>query len=88
MKITCLIPARSGSKRIKNKNIINFKGTNLLNFVFKRIIKSKLINHFVLASDNPLFYSKLQSLNLTKIRKSVEKEKNLKGKESTENFLN
>ena len=62
MKITCLVPARSGSKRIKNKNIINFKGTNLLNFVFKRIIRSKFINHFVLASDNPLFYSKLKSL--------------------------
>lgn len=62
MKITCLVPARSGSKRIKNKNIINFKGTNLLNFVFKRIIKSKFINHFVLASDNPLFYSKLKNL--------------------------
>ena len=62
MKITCLIPARSGSKRIKNKNIINFKRTNLLSFVLNRIIKSKLINHFVLASDNREYYLKIRNL--------------------------
>ena len=62
MKITCLIPARSGSKRIKNKNIIKFKKTNLLKFIIREIIKSKIINKFVLASDNPLYYSKLDEL--------------------------
>ena len=62
MKITCLIPARSGSKRIKNKNIIKFKKTNLLKFIIREIIKSKIINKFVLASDNPLYYSKLGNL--------------------------
>jgi len=62
VKITCLIPARSGSKRIKNKNIINFKSTNLLKFVVKRIIKSKFINNFVLASDKLIFHSKLGKL--------------------------
>ena len=62
MKITCLIPARSGSKRIKNKNIIKFKKTNLLKFVIKEITNSKIINKFVLASDNPLYYSRLDNL--------------------------
>ena len=62
MKITCLIPARSGSKRIKNKNIIKFKKTNLLKFIIREIIKSKIINKFVLASDDPLYYSKLDEL--------------------------
>ena len=62
MKITCIIPARSGSKRIKNKNIISFKGTNLLSFVLKRITKSNLINHFVLASDEKKIYSKIGNL--------------------------
>ena len=62
MKITCLIPARSGSKRIKNKNIIKFKKTNLLKFIIREIIKSKIINKFVLASDDPLYYSKLDKL--------------------------
>lgn len=62
MKITCLIPARSGSKRIKNKNIIKFKKTNLLKFIIKEITNSKIINKFILASDNPLYYSKLDNL--------------------------
>ena len=59
MKITCLIPARSGSKRIKNKNIIKFRKTNLLKFIIKEITNSKFVNKFVLASDNPLYYSRL-----------------------------
>ena len=62
MKITCIIPARSGSKRIKNKNIIKFKKTNLLKFVIKKIINSKIINKFVLASDSSLYYSRLDNL--------------------------
>jgi len=62
VKITCIIPARSGSKRIKNKNIIKFKKTNLLKFVIKEIINSKIINKFVLASDSSLYYSRLDNL--------------------------
>ena len=59
MKITCLIPARSGSKRIKNKNIIKFQNSNLLKFVVEKIIDSKFIDTFVLATDNQIYYSKL-----------------------------
>ena len=62
MKITCLIPARSGSKRIKNKNIIKFQNSNLLKFVVEKIIDSKFIDTFVLATDNKIYYSKLGRL--------------------------
>lgn len=61
VKIACFVPVRSGSKRIKNKNIINFKKTNLLNFVFNRIIKSKKIDEFILASDNYGFFKKIKN---------------------------
>ena len=30
MKLICLIPARTNSKRLKNKNFLNFNGKSLL----------------------------------------------------------
>ena len=41
MKILCIIPARSGSKGIKNKNIINVNGFPMLYGVLN---KQKLLN--------------------------------------------
>ncbi len=63
VKIACFIPVRSGSKRIKNKNIISFKKTNLLNFVLNKIIKSKKITEFVIASDSYNLFKKIKSNN-------------------------
>ena len=40
MKI-CLIPARSGSKRIKNKNIKMFHGKPIIAYAIDNAIKSK-----------------------------------------------
>jgi len=40
MKILCLIPARSGSKGIKNKNILNFRGLPMLAWSIKQAQKS------------------------------------------------
>lgn len=41
IKILCVIPARCGSKGIKNKNIIDFKGLPLLAWSIKHAQKSK-----------------------------------------------
>ena len=51
MKI-CLIPARSGSKRIKNKNIKKFLGKPLINWSIQKARKSKLFNEIIVSTDS------------------------------------
>ena len=51
MKIACLIPLRLNSKRIKNKNFIRIKKFTLLELVYNRIVKSKYIDKFYIASE-------------------------------------
>tara|TARA_B110000003_G_scaffold276275_1_gene321886 strand:- start:2334 stop:2993 length:660 start_codon:yes stop_codon:yes gene_type:complete len=52
MRIVCIIPARGGSKRIKNKNILKLNSTPLINLVIKKIYKSKLINEIMVFSND------------------------------------
>ena len=60
MKITCIIPARIGSLRIKKKNIIDFKGKPLIYWSLIQSKKIKIINSTIVSSDsnNFLIYSK------------------------------
>tara|TARA_B100000989_G_C19492826_1_gene450621 strand:- start:457 stop:1152 length:696 start_codon:yes stop_codon:yes gene_type:complete len=51
-KIVALIPARSGSKSIKDKNIINFKGKPLIAWSIEQCIKSKEIDEVYLSTDS------------------------------------
>ena len=46
-----LILARSGSKRIKNKNIKKFKNKPLIYWTIKNIIKSKKFNKIIVSTD-------------------------------------
>ena len=46
-----IILARSGSKRIKKKNIKKFKNKPLIYWTIKNIIKSKKFN--ILSNENP-----------------------------------
>ena len=48
----CLIPARSGSKRIKNKNIINFFGLPLIAYSIKNALKSNLFDEIIVSTDS------------------------------------
>lgn len=50
-KNLCIIPARSGSKRIKNKNIINFAGKPIIYWSILAAKKTKLFNKIVVSSD-------------------------------------
>ena len=56
-----IIPARGGSKRIKNKNIKNFLGKPIISYVIKQAIKSKLFDYVIVSTDS------------TKIKKISEK---------------
>ena len=51
-KIICLIPIRSKSKRIKNKNFTKINGIPLIKYVLNNIKQSKYIDKFYIASDN------------------------------------
>ena len=48
----CLIPARSGSKRIKNKNLLSFFGNPMISYSIKTAIKSKLFDKVLVTTDS------------------------------------
>lgn len=50
--ITAVIPVREGSRRLKNKNIAPFAGTNLLLFKIEQLKKVKEIEKIVVSSDS------------------------------------
>ena len=52
MKIIALIPARSGSKRIKKKNLKNFLGQPLIKWTIKTAKKVKEINNIFVSTDD------------------------------------
>ena len=49
-----VIPARSGSKRIKNKNFKNFAGTNLFEIKLKSLKKVNLIDKIIVSTDSEI----------------------------------
>tara|TARA_B100001996_G_scaffold179188_1_gene136834 strand:- start:1150 stop:1842 length:693 start_codon:yes stop_codon:yes gene_type:complete len=51
-KITCIIPARGGSKRIKNKNIILFNKKPMISYSINAAAKSKLFKQIIVSTDN------------------------------------
>ena len=52
MKILCTICARKGSKEIKNKNIIKFKGKPLIYHTINQAKKTKIFDKIVCSSDS------------------------------------
>ena len=51
-KIICIIPARKGSKRIKNKNIINFFGKPLISYSIENALKSNIFEKVIVSTDS------------------------------------
>jgi CMP-N-acetylneuraminic acid synthetase len=51
--VICIIPARGGSKRIKNKNIIDFFGKPLISYSINVAIQSKLFDKIIVSTDSP-----------------------------------
>lgn len=52
MKVIAIIPARGGSKGIKNKNIYPIYGKPLISYTIEAAIKSRLLNKIVVSSDS------------------------------------
>ena len=65
-----IIPARSGSKRIKNKNIKNFINKPIITFSIEAALKSKLFStiHISTASKKIINISKKYKINLDFLR--------------------
>ena len=51
MKPICIIPARSGSKRIKNKNIKTIDGLPILLITIKKLLKMNLFKRIIVTTD-------------------------------------
>lgn len=51
-KIICIIPARKKSKRIKNKNIVNFFGKPLIAYSIINAIKSNIFEKVIVSTDS------------------------------------
>lgn len=51
-KLIALIPARSGSERIKDKNLVKIKGKSLLEITIKNAISSKIFDKIIVSTDS------------------------------------
>ena len=52
IKVFAVVPARGGSKGVKNKNLIDIFGLPLLSYTISSIKQSKIITDFVISSDS------------------------------------
>lgn len=52
MEVLCIIPARSGSKGIHNKNIVQLVGKPLIAYTIEAAINSKLITRTIVSTDS------------------------------------
>ena len=50
-KFVCIIPARKGSQRIKNKNIINFFGKPIISYSITKALKSNCFDDVIVSTD-------------------------------------
>ena len=51
-KFLCIVPARQGSKGIKNKNIVRLNKLPLLAWTIKAAKKSKYIKEIIVSTDS------------------------------------
>ena len=72
--IIAIIPARGGSKRIKNKNIKNFFSKPILYLTLKTLKKSNLFDRIIVSTDNAKIKKKSLELGVDEI---INRPKNL-----------
>lgn len=67
MKTVAIIPARKGSKRIKNKNRINFFGKMLVEWSIEFALKLGFIDDIIISTDDKPLIRKLKKYKFIKI---------------------
>ena len=66
MTIVGYIPARTGSKRLKNKNFKSFfKGLSITEIALKKSMESKILQFTLLDTNNKTFLENMKSKGLT-----------------------
>ena len=65
MKRLAIIPARGGSKRIKNKNIKNFCGEPIINYIISTARESKLFNKIHVSTESNLIKEVVENNGLS-----------------------
>ena len=76
----CIIPARGGSKRLKNKNILKFKKKHLISHTIEHAIKANIFHLIVVTSDSKKILnicSKYKNITLHKRSKKLSNDKRL-----------
>lgn len=71
-KFTAVIPVREGSRRLKNKNIAPFAGTNLLLYKIEQLKKVKEIDNIVVSSDSETMLAMAKYAGVNIHRRSIE----------------
>lgn len=66
MDILCIIPARSGSKGLKNKNIQKINGSTLIEIAYNVAKKSKIFQNIILSTDSKKYLQVICDKNLEK----------------------
>ena len=54
-KIVALIPARSGSVRVKHKNLRQFKGIPLLGLAVRQALLAENVDEVYISTDSPIY---------------------------------
>lgn len=70
--ITAVIPVRAGSRRLKNKNVAPFAGTNLLLNKIEQLKKVKEIDNIVVSSDSDMMLSMAKEADVFTHKRSLE----------------
>ena len=78
-KILCVIPARGGSKGIKNKNLANLNGHPLIYWSLKEAKKTNLINKIYVSTD----CKKIKKYALSQNVSVVDRPKKISGDNAT-----
>ena len=63
-KILAVIPARSGSKGLKNKNILKLKGKPLIQFTIDQVKKSRFIDMISVSTDSKIIKKLTKNQNI------------------------
>ena len=63
-KVLGIIPARSGSKEIPNKNIISVGSKHLISWTISAAKKAKLLDRIIISTDSKKYYSIFEKYNV------------------------
>ena len=72
MEITAIIAVRSGSTRVKNKNLLPFKNTTLLGNKIQQLKLSKKVDRIVVGSNSDEYLEYSKSLGAEVVKRSDE----------------